>query len=287
MPYWGGGGYLPIVAYVGPGDIVSGALGWWGLRAYKNSLIGTKAIRLRRNGDNAESDFNTVAGGGLDLAGIATFIAGGGSNAQFVSRLYDQSGNGNDMTQSTAANQPNFGLNIIGSLPGVFYTFSAATILNSTLAIGNSLPLSWFAVSNPSNFGVNGTRGGPLFGYSSNTGGYELRWYVGTTPANALDFLQQSVADLGNSATTRTASTWYTTDVTYDGTTANFYVNGASDGTVTITNSASSAPVSIGGANATAEGLDGYLNESGIWGSVINSANNTALGLNARNYWGF
>lgn len=102
---------VPVI-YAGPGDVVSGAVGWWGLRAYSLLSIGINAIRLRRSSDNAEQNFVTVAGGGLDMTAINTFR---GAASLFVVKLYDQSGNSRDMLQATAANQPAFTLNILGS----------------------------------------------------------------------------------------------------------------------------------------------------------------------------
>ena len=67
-------------AYTGPGDIVSSALGWWGLRGYNGAYAspGTnKAINLRRSGGSSPTsqDFNILSNGHLDVASIATFKA--------------------------------------------------------------------------------------------------------------------------------------------------------------------------------------------------------------------
>src|SRR5215475_9326831 len=93
------------VTYVGPGDIVSGARAWWGLRAFSNATAGTNAIRLRRSSDSAELDFATLTNGSLDEAGITTW-AGGAS--LFLIKLFDQTGNGQDVTQATTTRQPPF-----------------------------------------------------------------------------------------------------------------------------------------------------------------------------------
>src|SRR5262245_56094963 len=88
----------PAAPYAGgPGDVVSGAVAYWGLRAYTTAAIGNNAIRLRRSSDNAEQDFATVLGGGLDLTSISSFK--GAFNLSVV-KLYDQTGGGNDMVQA-------------------------------------------------------------------------------------------------------------------------------------------------------------------------------------------
>src|SRR4051812_39897639 len=105
--YFGGFG-IATATYTGPGDIASGAAAWWGLRAYSTASIGSNAIRLREDGGNTEQDFTTIAGGGLNLAAISAFK--GGANL-FVTKLYDQTGNGRDQIQATAGEQPPFTLN--------------------------------------------------------------------------------------------------------------------------------------------------------------------------------
>jgi len=76
-------------------------------RAYSLRLLTTdysgSAIRVRRSNDNAELDIGFTALGDLDTTALTTFV---GVNSGFVTTWYDQSGNGFNATQSTAANQP-------------------------------------------------------------------------------------------------------------------------------------------------------------------------------------
>src|SRR5262245_22962763 len=101
----GGAPFVQVTPYEGPGDIVSGAAMWVGLRAYSSASIGSNAVRLRRDGDSSEQDFATVSGGGLDLSAISTFLAGVAppSTNLFVSKLYDQSGNSRDLANVATA----------------------------------------------------------------------------------------------------------------------------------------------------------------------------------------
>src|SRR5262245_17545162 len=121
MPIGGSvAGYrVPAAPYVGPADIVSGATVWWGLRAYSNSALGSNVIRLRRSSDNAEQDFATVTGGGLDTSAITSFK---GAASLFIVKLYDQTGGGRHVNQGTAANQPVFTLSDLGTLPTAAFT---------------------------------------------------------------------------------------------------------------------------------------------------------------------
>ena len=60
------------VAYTGPGDIVSGAAAWYGLRCYsaaKASLA--KAINVRRASDNTSQDIGLTAACALDVQGVS------------------------------------------------------------------------------------------------------------------------------------------------------------------------------------------------------------------------
>ena len=59
-------------------------------------------MRVRRSSDNAEQDIGFV-GNDLDTASLATFV---GANTGYVKTWYDQSGNGNDLTNATEATQP-------------------------------------------------------------------------------------------------------------------------------------------------------------------------------------
>lgn len=70
----------------------------WRLR---NAYAGG-CIRVRRASDNGEQDIG-FSGSNLDTVALLAFAAGGDA---FVKTLYDQSGNGRDLSQATAASQP-------------------------------------------------------------------------------------------------------------------------------------------------------------------------------------
>ena len=77
----------------------TGAAAAYSLRALSSTT--TDVVRVRRSSDNAEQDFNPdeIIDGTLE-----TWV--GATDSGFVTTWYDQSGNGNDATQTTAANQP-------------------------------------------------------------------------------------------------------------------------------------------------------------------------------------
>ena len=79
----------------------SGAAAAYSLRLLDNTYSGN-AVKVRRSSDNAEQDIAFV-NNELDTASLETFA---GSGDAFVTTWYDQSGSGNDATQTTASSQP-------------------------------------------------------------------------------------------------------------------------------------------------------------------------------------
>lgn len=63
-------------SYTGPGDIVSGATFWGGLRAYSGAVAATgtqKSVNVRRASDNSAQDILILTSGALDTASALTF----------------------------------------------------------------------------------------------------------------------------------------------------------------------------------------------------------------------
>jgi len=61
------------------------------------------ALRVRRSNDNAEQDIGFDGSGNLNESALTTFT---GANNGFVTKWYDQTGNGYDAIQTTTGNQP-------------------------------------------------------------------------------------------------------------------------------------------------------------------------------------
>jgi hypothetical protein len=92
-----------VPAFTGLLDTYSGAaVAYSAARRLATAYTGS-LIRVRRSSDNAEQDIGYTAGNILDESALTTFV---GANNGFVTTWYDQSGNGNNAVQSTAANQP-------------------------------------------------------------------------------------------------------------------------------------------------------------------------------------
>jgi hypothetical protein len=103
-------------------DTYTGAAVAYSLRQLRTAYTGS-AIRVRRSSDNTEQDFGFV-NNVLDTASLLTFCGAGNG---FVTTWYDQSGNANNATQTTALNQPQ----IVSS--GALLTANSKPCMNLTL----------------------------------------------------------------------------------------------------------------------------------------------------------
>lgn len=82
-------------------DLYPSAAAAYSVRLLRTAYSGS-AIRVRRSSDNAEQNIG-FSGGNLDTTALTSFCSG--TNG-FVTTWYDQSGNGLNVTQTTAINQP-------------------------------------------------------------------------------------------------------------------------------------------------------------------------------------
>ena len=128
-------------------DTYTGAAAAYSLRRLSGSYTGS-SIEVRRASDNATLDIGFV-NNELDTATLSTFCSG--TNG-YVTTWYDQSGNGNDAEQTTAASQPK----IYDSSSGVILENGKPTakfdgtddFLSNTLPSIISQPTYWFVTHN-------------------------------------------------------------------------------------------------------------------------------------------
>lgn len=90
-------------AFTGLLDTYSGAAVAYSAARRLSSTYTGSLIRVRRSSDNTEQDIGYDGSNVLDESALTTFV---GANNGFVTKWYDQSGNGKDMANSTALNQP-------------------------------------------------------------------------------------------------------------------------------------------------------------------------------------
>ncbi len=132
----GSGGGPP--SYEGPLDLVPGArVAFSTARALSASDIGSPAYTIRESGDDTTQAFNFQADGSVDAAAITAFLDG---NDGFVVTWNDYGAEGENVTQATAADQPEWVSAGINGKPGA--DFSAgflATAGNVTLGAAGAM----------------------------------------------------------------------------------------------------------------------------------------------------
>ena len=143
-------------------DTYTGAAAAYSLRKLRTAYTGS-AIRVRRSSDNGEQNIGFDSGGNLDTTSLLAFVGAGNG---FVTTWYDQSGNGSNLIQATAAAQ----MRIVGD--GVIDTLNGKPALTSNY---NYAPKGWYkatyssSISNPAtmfNIGSNSQSGGATFLWS-------------------------------------------------------------------------------------------------------------------------
>jgi len=144
-------GQIQPAAFIGLLDDYPNAAAAYSLRKLRGSYNGS-AIKVRRDSDQALQDIGFLANGELDTTTLESFCSG---TDGFVHTWYDQSGNGNDATQTTAANQPQIvssgstileGIKPVLSFNGSSHRLVApdSDSLSFTDGAGNDTPLNIF-----------------------------------------------------------------------------------------------------------------------------------------------
>ncbi len=156
---------IAVVApsYTGPGDLATGWISWYGLRAFSAATAGTPCCTIRRTSDNATLVVSTLANGTFDIASVTTFLT---ATTGLVISLVDQTVNTYDVGQNVGADPTGggFTLNAINSRPGMTSTASyAMTGATTGLAAPQAQPYSISAVAKR----ASGAQSGCI-GYSSN-----------------------------------------------------------------------------------------------------------------------
>jgi hypothetical protein len=138
-------------------DIYGSAAAAYSVRLLRTAYTGN-AIRVRRSSDNTEQNIGFTALGNLDTTALITFCSG--TNG-FVTTWYDQSGNALNLTQTTAANQPQIvssGVLVTQNSKPAIYFDGVNDVLNG-IALSNYITASTFSnisVFNPIALTTNG-----------------------------------------------------------------------------------------------------------------------------------
>lgn len=137
-------------------DVGATAYRAYGLRKLSSSYTGA-AIQVRRSSDNTTQDIGFAAGSNnLDTTALLSFV---GAGSGYISKWYDQSGGGRDLTQSTTSAQArivNAGvLDTLNGKPAAVFNGSSHFYSDTTVGIwaaGASSMLGVLKVSTPTAF---------------------------------------------------------------------------------------------------------------------------------------
>jgi hypothetical protein len=271
-----GGG---TAAFAGPGDVVSGAIMWAGLRAYSLAKAGTRAANICNSGDANCADINTLANGKFDVvtATGAPLNCGGTGGTCTVKTLYDQTGNTNcagaacDLTNATAANRPTLTLNCFGTLPCMTFNGTSAHLATSGV-VTQSQPLSLSMIANSTNTSVQQTSAeltssSPRAGYNNSGSNTTFIFAGGVFSATASDGVAHALQYIFNGASS---------NIVVDGT--------ATSGNAGATNATGTLDL---GSNSGAEFFKGTVAEEGFWAVAFTSTQYGNMNSNQHAYWGF
>lgn len=258
--------------YIGPGDVVGSAWAYWGLRAYQRAGIGSNAVRLRRDSDNAEQDFVTVSGGGIDLAAITAFK---GAANLFVRTLYDQTGQTRNLEQPTAAAQPPFTMDVGDGRPSLDNTAGNTVNLQITTPFILAQPYTLTALIRVV-YPDLGSSFGALLATHNNAFG--LYW----EHPNKLDMFGSGVT----ATITEPDNTWHYVQGVNDGATSSLNADSSGSGSVNVGTQNCDDVVSIIADTAGGK-YAGWWREGGIWPVAFSAGQITAMNSNSHLYWGF
>lgn len=251
--------YNPPVAaapssYIGPGDVISGAYAWYGLRAY-NAAYATGSNPALDIVDQAGANaltVNILSTGRLDVASISSWVTANSVTTIKVTRMYDQSGNSRHLNQSTLTNMPVLNLTGFGSLPAIVVDGTVPQHMSTDPgAIAQNQPLTYSFVY------LYGGRDGEAFAHMGTfintvSGGFKVR--AGNNP----------------SASTAANGSWHACQGVVNTTSSATYIDGSS--TTGISSGSNNANDRIRFALLVDFQYPSLsMAEFGLWGSAFNA----------------
>jgi hypothetical protein len=263
----------PPVSYTGPGDIKSaGAVFWVGLRAYSAAYAAAhgNVVRLCNSSGASCTTVTANTNGTITLPGAT---ACGGSACTNITTLYDQTGNGNDLTQATAGNMPTLVTTQLGGLPTAFFVAANSQYLQNGATATLSPPLSFSLV-------YDRTADSSWFGYFGvsiqSNGANVFRVFDGSNVIDA----------------TASDSAWHAVQAIDTGSGAGASQVYVDNGTITTGTFSGSGTASghaffLGTPNGGSGFYDGYMAEFGFWNSNFISPDvRGTMCHNQFSYWG-
>jgi Alpha-L-arabinofuranosidase B, catalytic len=271
-PGMGPNGTSPAASYSGPGDVVSGATAFYGLRAYNLAYAtGTNnAITIRRTSDSTSTNILILTTGALDVATATSFCA---STTCFASTIYDQIG-GKNVSQSTTTQQPQLTFNCLNTSRPCL-TFAGAS--NQELTA-----LSFTSASQPITISFVGERTGTFTSTNTVFGSLGVvQVGFGTAANTSFEYANSTVV-----TTAAADNALHAVQSVFNGASSTINVDGVTSGSLNpgASGVGSQASIGYGGSNNP---LTGYFAELIVYeGLNMTSGNQASLCHNQRNWWG-
>jgi hypothetical protein len=267
-------------AYSGPGDQVSGASAWWGLRGYNAAFSGTVA-NICDAATGATCGNATWAAGVLTLPTIGGSPCDNASNKCVINTLNDQTGNGFGLSQSTNSQRPTLVVAGAGngctttSLPCLSFVKANSQCLFGSSTYTRAQPFSAAFVGNRT-----GTVGSAQVAISMSNANLFIGWSNG---ANTLEI----TAGTGRFLSAND-NVWHAVQGVFSNSVGSL----SADGTTSTANNGSntsSSNIDVGtrSSGACLSNLDGLFAEGGVWPLAFSGTNISNLNSNAHSYWGF
>jgi hypothetical protein len=257
-------------SYTGPGDLVSGATGWWSCaRAYTAAFAagGTAIMDLVDQAGANPVTINILSTGFVDIPAISAWVTANSVTTIRVTKLYDQTGNAFHATNATLTTMPALTLTALNGLPVMTLTAARGDRLN-TATTTQAQPFSLMAVAQrTANFTTE-------------------QGLVGATPTSIdLQFTattNQGRASAGSVITaTANNSAWHTMTGVLNGASSALVVDGAATTGAGGSNALSAVGLRIG-RSSSGGSLDGQIAECGIWPAALDSTQYGNLNTNPR-----
>lgn len=250
---------------------IPNAVGAWGLNRLNSGI--TYPIRVYRDSDMAETDIGLI-GNTLDTASLLSFA---GAGSAYVTKIYDQTNNGNNAIQSVAANCPrivNAGVLEVDSNGDVSVYYDGVDDFlqcDNQVIISGATSLTMFG-----KFSIERVAKQTIFGT-------ELVCKIQTSINNSLILLSSSSGDswqITSSFSTYLLNTiYYFTGIlnVSDGTNKAYINNQVFDGTGTFIGIGSNLNKFTIGTHGTQEYLKGHISSIIVFNKAITQAEVTKL----------
>lgn len=268
-------------AYSGPGNIVTGAAAWWGLRCYNSAYAGNVADVWDSATGSITETLITCSSGGIINTGSPTALATTCASGCVVKTLYDQSGALScggaacDLTQATNSKRPAYIASTFGGKPGLNFVGANAQVLANATG---------FSFSEPFTVSIVLETNGDFTGFQR----YMTAATNGCGVSHSTTATLQSLCTNLTSTAAASDSALHAVQFIQDNAGAKGAFN--VDNTITaLTSNVSNVPsggLGYGGASGNFQYVTGYVQEAGWWTSSFSVTQQTNMCHNQFLYWG-